>query len=278
MQSLKLKITCFLSVLATAVFCQNKEIDDLTGRELKMTFPSVYFKNNSTEYAEMPQKADSILHFIALHKKEIKSYVIWRDSTETEELTSKRVAKLKQSLARYKAGNINIQSMGNAQKISRYTINKAEGPEQNQYLLSLNSVFEVARTRTPNKIAAKRHKIFDLPCWMNPQLDRSGRQHCKLEKRMLRQREKEENISQKKITKTKERKHIPRLVWCGWKYGFHWDTPGNTKRVKPKTENSSTDDRSVKNDHIHHPRIWCVNCWRNHRFTKEYRQLHVKTK
>ncbi|MGZ3863174.1 MAG: hypothetical protein ACXVPN_05160 [Bacteroidia bacterium] len=271
-----IKILPALWIITTCLYSQNKEINDLVEGELKMTFPSVYFKNNSTEYAEMPQKADSILHFIASHKKEIKSYVIWRDSTETEDLTKKRIDKLKHSLAKYKAEKINIQSMGNKQKISRYTINKAEGFEQNQYLLSLNSVFEVARTRTPDKITTKRRKIFDLPCWLNPQLDRSGREHCKAEKRMLRQREKETNISQKKNTGTKEKKHLPRLVWCGWRYGFHWDTPGNTKKVK--TERLSADDKSLKNNHIYHPRIWCISCWRNHRFTKEYRQLHVRSK
>lgn len=253
------KILFLLLITVFTSYSQKKEIDKLAEGELKMTFPSVYFKNNSTEYAEMPQKADSILRFLAAHKKEIKSYVIWRDSTETEELTKKRIEKLKRSLAAYKSGGINIQSMGNAQKISRYTINKAEDFGQNQYLLSLNSVFEVARTRLPNKTTKKKHRSFSLPCWMNPNLDRSGRQHCKEEKRILRNQ--------------KEKKHLPRLVWCGWKYGFHWDTPGNAKKINPDTK---VEDNSSNNNHINHPRIWCIKCWKKHRFSKDYRRLHVK--
>ena len=45
------KLIFLLVVSATILRGQNTEIDKLIDGELKMTFPSVYFKNNSTEYA-----------------------------------------------------------------------------------------------------------------------------------------------------------------------------------------------------------------------------------
>lgn len=31
-------------------------------------------------------------------------------------------------------------------------------------------------------------------------------------------------------TDNKPKKHLPRLVWCGWRYGFHWSNAGNRRR------------------------------------------------
>jgi hypothetical protein len=32
----------------------------------------------------------------------------------------------------------------------------------------------------------------------------------------------------------KQRKGIPRLVWCGWKYGFHWSSNGGPNKKTKK--------------------------------------------
>lgn len=55
--------------------------------------------------------------YIAIHIKDIKDFVIWRDSSETELLTSKRIKKLKADLNQYTPSKeINIQSIGKSKK------------------------------------------------------------------------------------------------------------------------------------------------------------------
>ena len=145
--------------------------------ELVMTFPSIYFQHNSTEYAVMPYSVDSCFKFIAQNFKDsYNSLVIWRDSLETEELTNTRIQKLQAGLKKYlPSERIEIHSMGGAQKISRQTINSSNDSLQRAYLLSLNSVFDISKTKFP----------------------------------------------QEKSVRKKRR----RLVWTGWKHGFHWSTP-----------------------------------------------------
>jgi hypothetical protein len=140
---------------------QNQEIGTrLNNGELKMNFPGIYFKHNSAEYAQMPYSVDSCFIYIAKHFEDLKSYVLWRDSLETEHLTSKRIHKLQQSMKTYTAiGSVHIQSMGKAQKLSRRTLNLAANSKQSQFLLSLNSVFEVSGTLPP---ASSKRKKF---CW-----------------------------------------------------------------------------------------------------------------
>ena len=70
---------------------QDVEINRLLKSEFQMTYPSIYFKNNSTEYAKMPYTADSCLKYIADNLDDIVSYIIWRDSNETDALTKKRI-------------------------------------------------------------------------------------------------------------------------------------------------------------------------------------------
>lgn len=144
---------------------QAQEVEIPFEDELKMTFPSIYFKHNSTEYAEMPYPVDSCFIFIQKNVKDIKSYVIWKDSGETEQLSSKRVQKIRSDLSKYSKAAVRVSSMGKDQKISRYTIyhNPAE---QKQYLLSLNSVFDVYTTRTRKEMKTRTHiqrpRLF---CW-----------------------------------------------------------------------------------------------------------------
>lgn len=146
--------------------------------ELKMTFPSIYFKHNSTDYAAMPYTVDSCFKFIAAHFKDnINNLVIWRDSTETETLTNERIEKLKLGLRKYiPSGKIEIHSMGNQQKVSRKTINMTNDSTKIQYLLSLNSVFDISKTGFPPATPKK-----------------------------------------KKVRR--------KLIWTGWKHGFHWSNP-----------------------------------------------------
>lgn len=168
------KLVLALFFISHGLQAQEAEIDRLMRNELKMTFPSVYFKHNSTDYAPMPYTADSCYKYIALHFKEnINSLVIWRDSAETEELTSKRVEKLKQGLRKYiPSGTIEIHSMGTEQKVSRQTIRMIADSMKVAYLLSQNSVFDVSKTRFPPV----------------------------------------------------KRKVRRRLIWTGWRHGFHWST------------------------------------------------------
>lgn len=130
-----------------------------------MTFPSIYFKHNSTEYAEMPYPVDSCFIFIQKHFKDIKSYVVWRDSGETEQLTSKRIQKIRAGLSKYTKTQIKILSMGKEQKFSRYTINKISNVERS-YLLSLNSVFDVYTTKTRKEMKMQTHiQRPRIWCW-----------------------------------------------------------------------------------------------------------------
>ena len=189
MQTL-VKLTIILFCIATSLKGQNSEIDRLIDSELKMTFPSIYFKHNSTDYANMPYTVDSCLKYIATNIKNLNSYPIWRDSTEKERLTYIRIQKLKSDLNKYAPSKqIHFQSMGTAQKISRRTIEKSVDNQQTQYLLSLNSVLDISGV-IKNKMVVGKEK--------------------------------------------KQRKGIPRLVWCGWQYGFHWSSNGSKSR-KPKS-------------------------------------------
>ncbi len=161
---IKLTLLLFSS---TILHGQDAEIDRLISNEFKMTFPSIYFKHNSTDYAKMPYTADSCFKYIALlYDKNINSLVIWRDSVETEELTSKRSKKLKAGLHKYtRDNNIQIQSMGNDQKISRQTINMTSDQTKINYLLSLNSVFDISKTRIPNTPTTNTSHIYHPKIW-----------------------------------------------------------------------------------------------------------------
>jgi len=186
MQHQKTKIILILIFFVNLLCAQVTETDRLIAAELNMTYPSIYFINTSTEYAAMPYTVDSCFKYIAKNSKDIKSIVIWRDSSETETLTKSRIKKLKANLNNYTpSAKITIRSMGKAQKISRRSINEAATHQQIQYLLSLNSVLDVSTTRFAKEVKLKKKK----------------RTHS-----------------------------FPRLVWCGWKSGFHWSTTSTTKK------------------------------------------------
>jgi hypothetical protein len=143
------KFIIFLFVSST-IFGQGSEIRKrIDVGELKMTFPSIYFKHNSTEYAKMPYTVDSCLKHIATHIKDVTGKPIWRDSAEAEQLTHERIKKIKSDLSKYTSQKLAIGSMKTAQKLSRRTINLAVDSAQTDYLLSLNSVFDIAKTRFP---------------------------------------------------------------------------------------------------------------------------------
>jgi hypothetical protein len=184
------KLTIILLLLSTKLIGQDSEIDRLIQSELKMTFPSIYFKHNSTDYAPMPYQVDSCFKHIALHYNDImNSLVIWRDSSEKEELTIKRIAKLKLSLSKYiRKGEIVIHSMKNEQKISIRTINMTSDPTKISYLLSLNSVFDISKTRFPkDKSPALDHylrpKIWCWNCWRTGfHMDKTSRNLRRMER------------------------------------------------------------------------------------------------
>ena len=170
MQRIKLFFLFFYTT--TLLFGQDEEIDHLIAGELKMTFPSIYFRHKSTDYAPMPYSADSFFKHINTHLKDINSLCILRDSLETDELTQARIKKLKTELEKYIPGNkIKIQAVNKVQKISRLTIEKAKDDVQRQYLLSLNSVLDISKTRIPDEVEPPKGshvnhpKIWCLNCW-----------------------------------------------------------------------------------------------------------------
>lgn len=175
------KLTIMFLFLSTRLQGQDSEIDRLIQSELKMTFPSIHFKHNSTDYASMPYSVDSCFKYIALHFDEtINSLVIWRDSTETESLTIKRIKKLHLALNKYlRTKEFEIHSMGNEQKVSRQTINMTTDSSKIKYLLSLNSVFDISKTRLPIKTKESHvlhPKIWCGNCWKNGfHLNKRGR-------------------------------------------------------------------------------------------------------
>lgn len=159
----------FLLLFSTTLHAQNAEVDKLMEGELKMTYPSIYFVHNSTDYAAMPYPVDSCFKYIAGHIKYLNSIVIWKDSSETEFLTESRIKKLKLDLNKYTAyGNVDIVSMKNEQKISQRTIRKAANEQQKQHLLSFNSVLDVSGAIRKRKRWRRTHvegRIFCLECW-----------------------------------------------------------------------------------------------------------------
>lgn len=156
-------------LLTTTLHAQNPEVEKLLEGELKMTYPSIYFVHNSTEYAEMGYTVDSCFKYIAGHIKYLNSIVIWRDSSETEQLTGARIKKLKLDINKYVASrNVDIESMEGLQKISQRTINKATTDKQRQYLLSFNSVLDVSGAIRKRKKIRRSHvegRIFCMECW-----------------------------------------------------------------------------------------------------------------
>ncbi len=187
--SIKLLLLPFISL---SFHAQTSEITiRLEVGELNMTFPSIYFKHNSTEYANMPYSVDSCFKHIAMHIKDVTGKPIWRDSLEAEKLSIERIKKIRTDLSKYTSKKLAIQSMKTEQKISRRTINSALDSAQVNYLLSLNSVFDIAKTRSP-KIIQGSHglwifgtcfkciigDIFRHGSW----LGKSGREHCRIDR------------------------------------------------------------------------------------------------
>lgn len=159
--------------LSTFFKAQESEIDRLIASEFKMTFPSIYFKHNSTEYASMPYSVDSCINYITSNfDKSINSLVMWRDSAETEGLAFKRIQKIKLILKKQlKTNTLEVFSMGGEQKIARFTINKTSDKTKTNYLLTLNSVFEISKSRINSKVKSNNHvmnpRITCWGCWKN---------------------------------------------------------------------------------------------------------------
>lgn len=164
MQAL-IKLLIVILFIPTKLQGQEHEIDRLIAGELKMTFPSIYFKHNSMDYADMPYKVDSCFKHIALnYDKNINSLVIWRDSLETEELTSRRIKKLNSELKKYIKGSVvEIYSMKERQKVSRRTISMTSSEAKIDYLLTLNSVFDISKTRIAHKQTKKKKERKAIP-------------------------------------------------------------------------------------------------------------------
>jgi hypothetical protein len=162
-------IVIILFLLTKSLHAQNPEVENLMQGDLKMTYPSIYFKHNSEEYAVMPYSADTCYKYIASHLKYLNSIVIWRDSSETEFLTNARIKKIQHDLGKYSTfGYVDIKTMKDAQKISQHTIKKASNDTELQYLLSFNSVLDVSGAIRHRKKLRRTHvegRIFCIECW-----------------------------------------------------------------------------------------------------------------
>jgi hypothetical protein len=169
MHQLKVKIFLFLVYATTGLNGQAVETSKPIDNEIKMTFPSIYFKHNSLDYALMPYTVDSCYKYIANNINDISDFVIWRDSKESKYLSSERIKKLKIEINKYTpSSKIDIEIIGNGQKVTQRTINEGMDENQIQYLLSLNSVFDIARTgsSTINKLNKRNHKFYPkIWCW-----------------------------------------------------------------------------------------------------------------
>jgi hypothetical protein len=220
------KIVLVLLVVTTCLNAQDKEIQSkLKSGELKMNFPSVYFKNNSTDYAVMPYSVDSCFNYIAKNTQYINDLVMWRDSLESEKLSKQRIKKIKKALHKYKEiRGIPIESMRKEQKLSRHTIEMSADKTQMEYLLSLNSVFEISATRFEKQAKYNNHimrpRIWCWGCWRSAFHTVARRKIKKI------QRERKEEQQ----SKSEKEKHRRRLVWFGWKSGFHWSSAGKVSK------------------------------------------------
>ena len=166
------KLILIILCIITELRAQDSEIDRLMQSELKMTFPSIYFKHNSTDYTNMPYSVDSCFKYIVSRFDEnINSLVIWRDIAETEDLTAKRIKKIKSALKKHlHKKEFEFYSMNNEQKVSRQTIIMTSDSLKIKYLLTLNSVFDISKTRLPLKTKQSHvlsPKIWCLKCWKN---------------------------------------------------------------------------------------------------------------
>ncbi len=173
---MQIVIKLAILLLFIPIRLKGQDIERLIQGELKMKFPSIHFKHNSVGYSPMPYSVDSCFKFIADHFKDnMNSLVIWRDSMEAEELTDKRIKKLNADLRKYvRNEKILIYKMGNEQKVSRQIINKTSDSVQIKYLLSLNSVFDISKTRFRQETKKKNwrsHQMLPRPwclgCWKN---------------------------------------------------------------------------------------------------------------
>ncbi len=162
---------------------QEAEIDRLIQNELKMTFPSIYFKHNSLSYAPMPYSVDSCLNYIALNINDINDLVMWQDSSETQVLMEERMRKIRRALKKYKeTRSITIVPIYKKQKIASTTIAMTTDPSKVQYLLSLNSVFEISKTRISperkwwQRRTHKEGRYLCYACWQRGAFSKENRQ------------------------------------------------------------------------------------------------------
>lgn len=217
MQFVSIKIIIVFLLTTNFIGAQFNAATHLPSGELTMTFPSIYFQHHSTQFANMPYTVDSCLKYIASHfNKNINSLVIWRDSTESEKITNARIKKLKPELKKYiRDGKFEIVSMNDAQKISQHRIQNALNKTETDYFITLNNCFDFSKTKIPNNTQQShiiRPKIWCKDCWKHGfHMDKKSRTLRKIARK----------------NKSEKSKNRRRLVWTGWKTGFHWSTPKN---------------------------------------------------
>jgi hypothetical protein len=187
--TMNLRSGLFFLTFFFAGFCFS-QISEMTqnGNSLKMIYPSIYFKHRSTEYAAMPYTVDSCYEYIAAHIDDINDFVIWRDTLESEKLSRKRIRIIKSALNEFKGvGGIFISSMEDNQKISRATIESSNDSGKIEYLMTLNSVFEISQTTKAENNKVKSHLFYPRPwcidCWRSGFHIKARQRLRKLEKR-----------------------------------------------------------------------------------------------
>jgi hypothetical protein len=117
-----------VSLLSLNFYGQNKA---------DMKFPVIYFKLNSIDYADMPYTADSCLKFYIKHtyyNKEGRNgssfeFRIYRNEDETEQLTDRRIIKLKYDMNKIKNGfGMRIIKAGAWQKTGKSDFSDNQSP------------------------------------------------------------------------------------------------------------------------------------------------------
>jgi hypothetical protein len=129
------KILFLLSISAICLHGQN---------EFKMAFPNIYFKLNSTDYAEMPYTVDSCFKYLIknIKAKGTPQLSIWHDTIEVSQLSKRRIKKFKYDLNKYMYTD-KIDILINP--ISWQTVYEQvkKSPPHKSYLPSLGSMIQI---------------------------------------------------------------------------------------------------------------------------------------
>ena len=110
----------------------------------QMTFPNIYFKLNTADYAKMPYTVDSCLKFLVnnIKAKGEPNLAMFRDTVETDLLCKRRIKRFKYDLNKYMAAdNLKIFIV----PVSWQTVYEQakKSPPNKMYLSSLGAMLQI---------------------------------------------------------------------------------------------------------------------------------------